>query len=227
MNTPVHDIDPQETQEWQEALEAVIAHEGRERAQYLMRRLIDQAQIAGVDTPYSAYTPYQNTIPTELEARPEGNPDVEERLQAFVRWNAMAMVLKANKESSELGGHIASYASSALLYEVGVDRVVLAWPVRAPIAIIQVCSGLDKCFYLSQIAQVVAGDKERAPSAHGTALQRAVDGRRDEARLLGEPCVHAFHRCVLKSSYPKMFYLSVQRMRPYCGISCRSRADSR
>ena len=58
----------------------------------------------------------------------------------------------------------------ALLYEVGVDRVVLARPVRAPIAIIQVCSGLDKCFYLSQIAQVVAGDKERAPSAHGTAL---------------------------------------------------------
>ena len=122
MNTPVHDIDPQETQEWQEALEAVIVHEGRERAQYLMRRLIDQAQIAGVDTPYSAYTPYQNTIPTELEARPEGNPDVEERLQAFVRWNAMAMVLKANKESSELGGHIASYASSALLYEVGFNH---------------------------------------------------------------------------------------------------------
>ncbi|MFZ9009868.1 MAG: pyruvate dehydrogenase (acetyl-transferring), homodimeric type, partial [bacterium] len=122
MNTPVHDIDPQETQEWQEALEAVIAQEGRERAQYLMRRLIDQAQIAGVDTPYSAYTPYQNTIPTELEARPEGNPDVEERLQAFVRWNAMAMVLKANKESSELGGHIASYASSALLYEVGFNH---------------------------------------------------------------------------------------------------------
>ena len=122
MNTLVHDIDPQETQEWQEALEAVIAHEGRERAQYLMRQLIDQAQIAGVDTPYSAYTPYQNTIPTELEARPEGNPDVEERLQAFVRWNAMAMVLKANKESSELGGHIASYASSALLYEVGFNH---------------------------------------------------------------------------------------------------------
>ncbi|MDG2197036.1 MAG: pyruvate dehydrogenase (acetyl-transferring), homodimeric type, partial [SAR324 cluster bacterium] len=122
MNTPVHDIDPQETQEWQEALEAVIVHEGRERAQYLMRRLIDQAQIAGVDTPYSAYTPYQNTIPTELEARPESNPDVEERLQAFVRWNAMAMVLKANKESSELGGHIASYASSALLYEVGFNH---------------------------------------------------------------------------------------------------------
>jgi len=122
MNTPVHDIDPQETQEWQEALEAVIVHEGRERAQYLMRRLIDQAQIAGVDTPYSAYTPYQNTIPTELEARPQGNPDVEERLQAFVRWNAMAMVLKANKESSELGGHIASYASSALLYEVGFNH---------------------------------------------------------------------------------------------------------
>jgi pyruvate dehydrogenase E1 component len=84
--------------------------------------MIDQAQIAGVDTPYSAYTPYQNTIPTELEARPEGNPDVEERLQAFVRWNAMAMVLKANKESSELGGHIASYASSALLYEVGFNH---------------------------------------------------------------------------------------------------------
>ena len=61
MNTPVHDIDPQETQEWQEALEAVITNEGRERAQYLMRQLIDQAQIAGVDTPYSAYTPYQNT----------------------------------------------------------------------------------------------------------------------------------------------------------------------
>jgi pyruvate dehydrogenase E1 component len=122
MNAPVHDIDPQETQEWQDALEAIIAHEGRERAQYLLRRLIDQAQIAGVETPYSATTPYQNTIPTELEARPESNPDIEEHLQAIVRWNAIAMVLKANKESSELGGHIASYASSALLYEVGFNH---------------------------------------------------------------------------------------------------------
>ena len=146
-------------------------------------------------------------------------------IQAVVQHQEEAVQSRyANAVKAEIAGLV---DVDALLYEVGVDRVVLARPVRAPIAIIQVCSGLDKCFYLSQIAQVVAGDKERAPSAHRTAFQRAVDGRGDEARLLGEPNAHAFHRRVLESSSPKMFYLSVQRMRPCCGIRCRSRADSR
>ena len=116
------DSDPQETQEWLEALDAVIDVEGVERSHYLLEKLIDQARRSGVNLPYSAKTAYINTIPPQREVYTPGNPELEWRIRSINRWNAMAMVVKANLHESELGGHIASYASAATLYEVGFNH---------------------------------------------------------------------------------------------------------
>jgi pyruvate dehydrogenase E1 component len=116
------DPDPQETQEWLESLQAVIEREGVERAHFLLERLIDRARRSGAYLPYSANTAYVNTIPPHLEERMPGDQAIESRLRSLVRWNALAMVIQANRESSELGGHIASFQSSATLYEVGFNH---------------------------------------------------------------------------------------------------------
>ncbi len=117
-----NDVDPQETQEWLEALEAVIDAEGLQRAYHLLSKLQEQARAAGVHLPYSANTPYTNTIPVEQEVYTDGDPGVEWRIRSLIRWNALAMVIKTNRISSELGGHIASFASSATLYDVGFNH---------------------------------------------------------------------------------------------------------
>ena len=116
------DDDPQETQEWLDALDAVIDIEGIERSHYLLEKLIDKARRSGANLPYSAKTAYINTIPTDKEAYTPGDPALEWRIRSINRWNAMAMVVKANRKNSELGGHIASYASAATLYEVGYNH---------------------------------------------------------------------------------------------------------
>jgi pyruvate dehydrogenase E1 component len=116
------DIDLQETQEWLEALDSVLANDGIERAHYLLEQLVAKARKSGANLPYSATTAYLNTIPTNQEARTPGDPEMESRIRSLVRWNAMAMVVRANKKSSELGGHIASFASSATLYDVGFNH---------------------------------------------------------------------------------------------------------
>ncbi|MDX1654863.1 MAG: pyruvate dehydrogenase (acetyl-transferring), homodimeric type [Candidatus Competibacteraceae bacterium] len=116
------DLDPQETREWLEALEAVLEREGTERAHFLLDRLMDKAHGRGARIPYSSTTPYINTIPPELEEYTPGDPAIEWRIRSFLRWNAMAMVLRANKTTSELGGHIASFASGATLYDVGFNH---------------------------------------------------------------------------------------------------------
>jgi pyruvate dehydrogenase E1 component len=116
------DIDAVETGEWLEALDAVVAHDGVERARQLVSRVIERAQHAGTGPVASLNTPYINTIPVDQEAKLPGDPALERRLRSIVRWNAMAMVVRANKESSELGGHIASYQSLATLYEVGYNH---------------------------------------------------------------------------------------------------------
>ncbi|MCF6210404.1 MAG: pyruvate dehydrogenase (acetyl-transferring), homodimeric type [Gammaproteobacteria bacterium] len=116
------DVDSIETQEWLEALEAVIENEGVERAHYLLEQLIDKARRSGANLPYSANTAYVNTIPTHLEAHHPGDQAIEERLRTYIRWNAMAMVVKANRKSAELGGHIATFASAATLYDVGFNH---------------------------------------------------------------------------------------------------------
>ena len=120
--SPTPDTDPQETQEWLDALEGVLEYEGPQRAHYLLEKLIDKARRSGAYLPYSANTAYINTIPPGQEERSPGNHELEHRIRSYVRWNAMAMVVRANKISSELGGHIASFASAATLYDVGFNH---------------------------------------------------------------------------------------------------------
>ncbi|MDE2478330.1 MAG: pyruvate dehydrogenase (acetyl-transferring), homodimeric type, partial [Betaproteobacteria bacterium] len=121
-----NDADPQETREWLDALQALIASEGRERAHYLLEQLLDQARQDGVDMPFSANTAYVNTIPPDLEERNPGNVEIEERLRAYMRWNAMAMVVRANRlhpaDGGDLGGHIASFASLATMLGAGFNH---------------------------------------------------------------------------------------------------------
>jgi pyruvate dehydrogenase E1 component len=116
------DIDPLETQEWLDSLDAVLENEGVERAHYLLERLIDKARRSGAYLPYSANTAYVNTIPVQKQERFPGDRAMERRIRSFVRWNAMAMVVQANRFSTELGGHIASFASSATLFDVGYNH---------------------------------------------------------------------------------------------------------
>lgn len=116
------DPDPEETREWIEALEAVIQAQGPQRAHYLVERLIDKARRSGINIPFSATTAYINTIPPHLEARYPGDMAIERRIRSYVRWNAMAMVVQANRKSTEYGGHIATFASAATLYEVGFNH---------------------------------------------------------------------------------------------------------
>ncbi len=120
--TEQHDSDPQETQEWLDALDAVIANEGLERAHFLLEKMIDDARRSGANLPFSNVTAYLNTIPTHLQEPHPGDTALERRIKSLVRWNALAMVVRANKESSELGGHIASFASAATLYDVGLNH---------------------------------------------------------------------------------------------------------
>jgi pyruvate dehydrogenase E1 component len=116
------DSDTNETQEWLDSLASVLANEGAERAHYLIERLIDQARRSGVNLPYSATTAYVNTIPASQQPTMPGEPGLEHRIRSLVRWNALAMVVQANRESAGLGGHIASFASAATLYDVGMNH---------------------------------------------------------------------------------------------------------
>jgi pyruvate dehydrogenase E1 component len=113
------DSDPLETQEWREALDGVVDFEGPERAEFLLDQVLAEARRKGAPVPYSANTPYLNTIPPDQQARHPGDRAIEHRIRSLIRWNAAAMVLRANKESSELGGHIASFQSAATLYDCG------------------------------------------------------------------------------------------------------------
>jgi pyruvate dehydrogenase E1 component len=117
-----NDADALETQEWLDALEAVLEREGPERAHFLLERLIDQARRSGAYIPFSANTAYINTIPTHMEARSPGDAALEERIRSYCRWNAMVMVAKANKNDDELGGHIASFASVGTLFGIGQNH---------------------------------------------------------------------------------------------------------
>jgi pyruvate dehydrogenase E1 component len=116
------DPDPAETQEWLEALDSVLEFEGTERAEQLLDSLLVEGRRRRVPVPYSAATPYLNTIPPEREQPYPGDQALEHSIRAMNRWNALAIVLRANKESSELGGHIASYQSAATLYDVGYNH---------------------------------------------------------------------------------------------------------
>ncbi|MEM1078229.1 MAG: pyruvate dehydrogenase (acetyl-transferring), homodimeric type [Pseudomonadota bacterium] len=122
MTDTKHDIDPVESQEWQEAIEDVIARDGADRAHYLLDKAVQQARAAGATLPFSATTPYQNTIPVDDQYEFPGDLDMEWRIRTINRWNAMATVVRRNKVSSEYGGHIASFASSAVMYDIGLNH---------------------------------------------------------------------------------------------------------
>ena len=123
------DIDSEETGEWLDALEAVIDAEGVDRAHFLIENLLNKARSRGSYLPYNANTPYVNTIPVDRQPHYPGDREIERRISSIIRWNALATVVKANKESHSLGGHIASFQSAATLYDIGFGHF---W--RAPTA---------------------------------------------------------------------------------------------
>ncbi len=125
----VIDTDPQETQEWLDSLEAVMEVGGNERAHFLLDKLIDKSRRSGAYLPFSNNTAYLNTIAPHLEERSPGDAELEWRIRSYIRWNALAMVVRANRADASLGGHIASFASAATLYDVGFNHF---W--RAPTA---------------------------------------------------------------------------------------------
>ena len=117
-----HDVDPFETRDWLDALRSLSAVEGEARARFILETLFDEARRLGLDLPQGLHTAYLNTIPVSQQPPYPGDLQIEGRIRAALRWNAMAMVTRANRESTELGGHIASYASLATIYEVGFNH---------------------------------------------------------------------------------------------------------
>jgi pyruvate dehydrogenase E1 component len=116
------DLDPTETSEWVDSIKAVLHYQGPDRAHWLLEKSIEEIRKSGAYFPFSANTPYLNTIPPEREEALPGDEELEGKIGSAIRWNAVAIILKANKESSELGGHIASFQSSALLYDIGFNH---------------------------------------------------------------------------------------------------------
>ena len=161
MSSYYKDPDPDETRDWIEALDGVIEHEGGEKADYLLRLLTDRARIRGVSTSPGILTPYTNTIPPEQEEKIPGDSLVARNVAAYVRWNAMAMVARANKGGLSLGGHIATYTSVSAIYEVGFN-----WFFRGPDA----PDGADMVYF-------------QGHSSPGIYARAFVEGRLSEEQL--------------------------------------------
>src|SRR5712675_492220 len=120
--SPFEDIDPVETQEWLESIDSVMRAQGPERAHFLLEKLVDFTRRSGAYLPFKPNTAYLNTISKAQQPDYPGDRSLERRNEAYIRWNALAMVVQANRSNSEYGGHIASYASAATLYEVGFNH---------------------------------------------------------------------------------------------------------
>ena len=121
-DAPEPDTDPVETNEWLDSIKAVIQADGGARAHYLLERMADEARRAGAEIPFSPTTAYINTIPPQNEIKSPGDAAIEWKIRSLIRWNALAMVVRANRKPGDLGGHIASFASSATLYDVGFNH---------------------------------------------------------------------------------------------------------
>ena len=117
-----HHIEDVEIQEWLESLDSVLESSGPEVAAEILERLRAHATVSGIDLPFTANTPYANTIPVRLEPLFPGDQELERRIKSLIRWNALAMVVRANREEHNIGGHISTYASAATLYEVGFNH---------------------------------------------------------------------------------------------------------
>ena len=118
----LEDLDPVETQEWLESIDSVLKTHGAERAHFILEKLIDYTRRSGAYLPFKPNTAYVNSIAAGREPEYPGNRALERRIEAYIRWNAMAMVGRANRETTTIGGHISTYASSATLYEVGYNH---------------------------------------------------------------------------------------------------------
>ena len=118
----VAELEAIETREWLESLNYVLQYSGPDRVRTLLQQLQDYAYGAGVHLPFSANTPYINTIPVEAQPHFPGDREFERRIKSIIRWNAMAMVVRANRSDSSIGGHISTYASAATLYEIGFNH---------------------------------------------------------------------------------------------------------
>ncbi len=129
---PIPDADPDETAEWLDALDSLLRVEGPERAQFVLTRLTEAARRLGVAPGVPPYSAYRNTIPPERQPAFPGDPAIEERITAIIRWNALAMVMRANRAHGELGGHIASFASAAEIFEVGFNHFFRAASEQDP-----------------------------------------------------------------------------------------------
>jgi pyruvate dehydrogenase E1 component len=122
VTAPLDGLDPEEIQEWLESLDSVLQSSGPDVASYILERLREHAKVVGIEIPFTARTPYVNTIPTQMQPDFPGDQQLERRIKSLVRWNAAAMVVRANKEEHNIGGHISTFASSATLYEVGFNH---------------------------------------------------------------------------------------------------------
>jgi pyruvate dehydrogenase E1 component len=122
LTAPIHGLDDAELQEWLESLDSVLQSSGPEVASYILERLRAHAKVVGIDIPFTAKTPYVNTIPHRLQPDFPGDQQLERRIKSLVRWNAIAMVVRANREEHNIGGHISTYASAATLYEIGFNH---------------------------------------------------------------------------------------------------------
>ena len=120
------DTNPQETKEWIDSIKSLIHHSGSDRAHFILDKLIAYSRSNGIRMPYQANTDYINTIPLEQQEPYSGDRSIERRIKSIIRWNAMAMVTKANKTTPGIGGHISTYASAATLYEVAFNHVLKA-----------------------------------------------------------------------------------------------------
>ena len=121
------DPDPAETEEWLESLDSVVEGAGRERARFILFRLLKRARQLQVGLPALTQTRYVNTISPEQEPHFPGNEEMELRIRRMIRWNALAMVLRANTKFEGIGGHLSTYASAASLYEVGFNHFFRGW----------------------------------------------------------------------------------------------------
>ena len=119
---PYIDSDPQETREWIDSIRSILESSGVDRTRFLLEKLLEFARRNGVRMPYSPSTDYVNTIPVEQQKPYPGNRAIERRIKSLIRWNAMAMVVRANRENHGIGGHISTYASAATLYEVAFNH---------------------------------------------------------------------------------------------------------
>ena len=122
ISLPLQGLDSAEIQEWLESLDSVLQSSGPDVASYILERLRAHARVIGIEIPFTANTPYVNTIPHSLQPEFPGDQQLERRIKSLVRWNALAMVVRANREEHGIGGHISTYASAAALYEVGFNH---------------------------------------------------------------------------------------------------------